>query len=700
MSEPSVKPIRSRKFPAECRTPEFDPTVWNPDGIRIGGNAGMLNVNFCINATCGNFGLSDTRDPMRNRRYRIRMKGNTLHLVCKQCGLTRKIYSNEAVEKMFLNVLGKNVLHAYCSNKACDNYRVNVYENMHAGRKPKNQPRGYSRGNGPIPNDPNKFKEYQYRVRCGRCGTRVTVGPAWRLHGEDPKRRDKSIEVKNPDYEYVYPSKIQQFVKSVCNGMGPSKLMEEIDCHPEHYYAHLHALADACTFISNRHMMGLQSSEYIQGEHYEKNNRCMRLYSDMMEISIFLGGQKKRAVMLPCLVTTTDYNESYFALAFTPMFIPGTLPKDDLKKMREVEAHSYECHRAHAHLQWGGTPVNSEKTGSELNTSFPVLGLGGTYVTSSYGAMAHFLVLRKMLSRIDRVVHYVDNENVLLAAALTAFSDKIRAGSCEVVSVTINQHLKKKEAEEKTSKDRDAFLEKYAGFKRRKSGRTDESMPSGERLRALRKEALLETVAGFEDAIVKATKAYKKHRRTIAKNRRFADARAYACRNALNIISPKKKTTDDKTKLSLWAKDPLPPAFEVGRHFMWLTRRQSESIEALMEQEVELYLDGKHQPADTYMSSMRQNASAAERARLIASTRSGAGYLSNARKPKHAISEFELYRFGWNFMRRRRTRKNRHITRAIEFGLPVLGALTVEDAKEIRKQVYTWAEEITEWLGT
>ena len=99
MSEPSVKPIRSRKFPAECRTPEFDPTVWNPGGIRIGGNAGMLNVNFCINATCGNFGLSDTGDPMRNRRYRIRMKGNTLHLVCKQCGLTRKIYSNEAVEK-------------------------------------------------------------------------------------------------------------------------------------------------------------------------------------------------------------------------------------------------------------------------------------------------------------------------------------------------------------------------------------------------------------------------------------------------------------------------------------------------------------------------------------------------------------------------------------------------------------------------
>ena len=112
---------------------------------------------------------------------------------------------------------------------------------------------------------------------------------------------------------------------------------------------------------------------------------------------------------------------------------------------------------------------------------------------------------------------------------------------------------------------------------------------------------------------------------------------------------------EDSIKLNLWVKDPLPPSFEAGRVFLRITRRQEETGESCLDQEAELYLDAKHQPADTYMSSLRRGASAAERPHLIASTRSGAGYLSSSRKPKHAIAEFVLHTFGWNFMRRKRT---------------------------------------------
>ena len=116
---------------------------------------------------------------------------------------------------------------------------------------------------------------------------------------------------------------------------------------------------------------------------------------------------------------------------------------------------------------------------------------------------------------------------------------------------------------------------------------------------------------------------------------------------------------------------------------------------------MELYLYGEHQPADTYMSSLRQLVSTAERSHLIAATKFGrAGYLSAPRLVKPIISEFLLHRFYWNFMRRRRSRKSntdetRNITRAQKLGLNVPKPLTVEEVPIIRRQIYKWAEKIT-----
>ena len=96
------------------------------------------------------------------------------------------------------------------------------------------------------------------------------------------------------------------------------------------------------------------------------------------------------------------------------------------------------------------------------------------------------------------------------------------------------------------------------------------------------------------------------------------------------------------------------------------------------------------------MSSLRQLASTAERARLIASVRHGAGYVSSPRLPTSIISEFALHRFRWNFMRRRREKKvRRNNTRARKLGLDVRGALTMNDVADLRKEVFEWAQKIT-----
>ena len=694
----------AKEFPEALRTPEFDPTHWNSDGISIGGKAGWLDVNFCYNTLCSNYGIADHKVSGKNSRYKVRAKGNSLQFTCRECGLERKIYSNEAVEAMFLHVLKNHLLHEYCPNEACDNYRVNIYEHMY-DRKHENHRNGYG-----------VASVVDSCARCKKCGKRFAVGATWRLHegnrlapapGEDEE--DVDTEKKTE-----YPSNLQNFMMDVYSTIGPSAMMYKINCHAEHYYSHLHSLADTCKFMSGRRLMELQSSQFAKSDHYRENNGCIRLYSDIMQISIYIGGEAKdRTEQLPCLVTTTDYNESYFVLAFTPMFDSETFTKEE-KVENNTQIGFFECHQSNIHLQWEGAPVITDTSPSARLNSFPKMGLGGYPVRGSYGAIAHFLVLRKMLSRFDRIIHYIDNEREMKTATLLAFSDKIKAGECEVVSVSIVQSMKSKAARPQRQKNIKKFLETHVDEEQSTDDdRPERRLPSGEKLRAKRKKELTESVAELEPRLADAAQAYSEKRdETTERQYQYPNERASVYRLAINKLTPERggdEGGDDEDgdenaiDLNLWVKDPLSPSFEPGRVFLRITRRADETGESCRDQEAELYLDAKHQPADTYMSALRRGASAAERPHLIASTRSGAGYLSSPRKPKHAISEFALHTFGWNFMKRKRTGRgqgNELNSRASELGLTLPGPLTVKNSPKVRKQVFNWAKEITEWLGT
>ena len=58
-------------MPASAKAPELPPTLLEPDGICIGGMAGEIDVNFCPNTMCGNFGLSWRQAEERGRPYRL-----------------------------------------------------------------------------------------------------------------------------------------------------------------------------------------------------------------------------------------------------------------------------------------------------------------------------------------------------------------------------------------------------------------------------------------------------------------------------------------------------------------------------------------------------------------------------------------------------------------------------------------------------
>ena len=796
---------RDREFPKAAVTPEFARRKWDRSSIRIGGKPGQLDVNFCYNTMCGNFGLTAKQAKAEHAPYSVRKKGNALMLQCPECGLTRKLYNNEAIDHMFLYVLENHLLHDYCPNPACENYRVNVYENY---------PGRYYRGSGDIPTDPEKLKNFRYTVRCKKCSTRFAIGPPWRLH----------------ESKHSSPMDIELYMKLVINGVGPSSMIDILDCQPGKYYRMLHNLAQGCNFLSAQQLMELQNKKFAD------KTGCIRLYSDIMNISVYLEIKKDRTKQLPFLVTVTDYRDSFFVLAITPMFMLGDIDEEFLNN----ESIEYESDQPHGHMLWGGAPLDSTTKPDKRTFTYAPEGLGGCLVRSGHGAIAHFLVLRKMLSRIKRVVHYVDNEIVLQMGALTGFADMIKAGQCDVVTVSIEQAMKGEKArlqserdtatmsaietaaaenhksneesnnpdneQDETAVGMDEYEAQYIDFLMGEAdhiegnNREGRHFPEGEDRQAYRKQQMQDTVPELpgrikeetarrtavrqtEDIVRNAkkvirkvkkevgltndvtrmteevtshtekvaglTKAVAKHDKDVTSlyvegpalvkalvslmkkvpsmaetaasleqvepdsadeepplkaGQRHPNDLAYVYRLAIN----KRGTGEDKAAMNLWVKDPFPPMFEPSRRFLWMTRRtvpeddlSDEEIKKQIESEVELYLYGEHQPADTYMSSLRQLVSTAERSHLIAATKFGrAGYVSAPRLVKPIISEFLLHRFYWNYMRRRRSKKSntdetRNITRAQKLGLNVPKPLTVEEVPIIRRQVYKWAEKIT-----
>ena len=330
--------LREKEFPPAAKIPDFDSTDWYPEGIRIGGIPGYLDVNFCYNTMCSNFGLSHSQAEKQGKPYGIRRKGNLLMLECPECGLSRKIYNNHAVDDMFLHVLKNHLPHQHCKLEYCHNYRYNLYEYYGEYYEPANA----------MPAEEEEFDNYKYLVKCISCNRRFAVGIPWRIHD----KRDRLTRIgKVP--RRPFPVAPQVFMKLACNGIGPSAMIELTECNPGDYYALLHNLAQVCNEISGRYLMELQSVFYASLANGSANDKPMRLYTDMMEISILTDDKDKRIHRLPCLITVTDYRDSFFTLAVTPMFMPMSLPKQEMKKFRTRLRHEslyLESHQPHAHL--------------------------------------------------------------------------------------------------------------------------------------------------------------------------------------------------------------------------------------------------------------------------------------------------------------------------------------------------------------
>ena len=114
--------IKQKRRPRTTSKIEPPPPAIVPElaDISIGGEPGQLDVNFCGNHICGNFGVG-AASKAGKRAYKFTRPRDDWgwHLTCNACGQLQRMFNNVATDTVFLHVLKNHLL-------ACPRFHVQM----------------------------------------------------------------------------------------------------------------------------------------------------------------------------------------------------------------------------------------------------------------------------------------------------------------------------------------------------------------------------------------------------------------------------------------------------------------------------------------------------------------------------------------------------------------------------------------------
>ena len=381
---------------------------------------------MCRNSMCPNFGIQydgpapDGTGEITDGRYTIDpVEGN---FRCEYCDLAFTLNSNRAIRTLARHFLSLSIPFDTCPNDECENYGRNIFEHHPPGRR---------RGRPYWVKDAEK-----HRMLCQQC--------------RKPDGKEQTFTVGSPLGITRTPAtkkRLRGIIRGAMYYRSLSMIVEDVQVSEDTYYTQLKAAGERL-----RQYLAWRNA-YLLRQKYAEREAPLCIHSDALIVSLRRLGEKPRYTQLRIMVTALEIPEdkTYYILAAHPGFLPMEHCREDTQElMREVSCPSHvspwDC--AEHPLR-----VDSSKSVGDQMGSLPDIGRGGWFTVSPYNDLAHFLTVRKMLSRFPKVHHYMDAELTQSAAAVTAFADEVRAGRWEIALYQSNRERKKKKgAEDKRPK--------------------------------------------------------------------------------------------------------------------------------------------------------------------------------------------------------------------------------------------------------
>ena len=305
----------------------------------------------------------------------------------------------------------------------------------------------------------------------------------------------------------------------------------------------------------------------------------------------------------------------------------------------------------------------------------PLLGVGGYLMDDFYAYMGHFLVLRKLLARVPLVQFYMDGESSLYNAALSAFSDRIKSNSCDVVVRKMEKDKKGKQS--RTPELLDKRNQRARDQAKRAYEKANPGSTSPNNDGELRRFLLTEEMKAVNRAIKE---------NSIGKNGLlFPEPLARIYKTSINFANSTGKV--------YWVNNQLPNKHNSNTRMLWLTRTAKRSN---TDYELNLYLNGLIFYVDNVFSALRQRSSLGARPRSTATGHKS--YNRNPELPSNLIGDFTINVAFWNFFLKYRSEPKETIAYAH-------GLVTKPGSPKIStvfQDRYTFvnAQRISKWLGT
>jgi hypothetical protein len=588
-----------------------------------------IDANVCRNPACENFGVSEEDIQPAEYGYEYKITNGVFKHACKRCNQTHLAYSNASVFEAFHRCLQDSIPYASCPNPKCKNHFVNLFEHYHDDPRDKRE-KLYRI------NVSDDAKQY-YQARCRSCKkSTFPLSKPLRLHISERRTWQKDMG---------------SFIKEIVNGSGPSRVMNKMEFHGDRYYSQLKAASNALLNYNNFHLINLLKPS--------GNREPMRIYTDCIVCSIKMNRGDQRVQLMKIVVSIAVLNGRLLILAFHPLFDQRTVDDNTLindhKQPFGLRRYEYLKHL-----------FNMEKKGP-----LPPIGIGGYFMEDFYAYMGHFLVLRKLLAQVPSLTFYLDGEASQYNAALTAFSDRIKTRSCDIVVRKLEDAPKGSNA--RTSGD---LLTRYRQVRSQAKKAYRKVHPDSGALKdpELRRFLLNEEMQRVNEAI--------KNSSTEKNGELFPLSRIY-------------KTATTRAKKDgneFWVINQLNGKYNQAARMLWLTRTAKLSN---TDYELDLYLNGSIFYIDNIFSYFRHRSSFA--ARPLATATGHKSYNKNPELPINLIHDFTINVAFWNFFLKYRSVPKETI--AYVHGL--VNKPGSPETKVAFQPRYTFdnAKRITKWLG-
>lgn len=440
-----------------------------PDGSRR-----SIQVNFCKNPRCANFGVPSTLKKHEHRSKAVPAPGteytlkardkDTPTLLCRLCAENPPIKSNRGIAEELTRILGYLAppTRISCPVENCPNHSVAVgCGSTHY----------YSNG---------KTETGSHRYKCRACGKTFSTPAA-----STSRQR--------------VPHKNKQIFRLLMNKSPLTRICEIVGVDINTVYHRIDFIHKQClAFAGHREQVLLQGKTLIGRSPRDTaivEAPVTRLYIavDRQSYSVNWSQCKDKRNVILQAVGSADLTSGYVfgmhlnfngrldaAAIELSAVIQGDyslappyrqyahlwLEPDYLKSVKETAARLSKRGKAAPETMvasiaagYKDAEARQDIESADMATSADKLPKRGMQVRTEYTLYAHFFMLRQLMQGVGKVRFYLDQESGIRAACLAAFESEVKAGTCEAFYVRINKEMMVDEKRKAVAESRTVFRE-------------------------------------------------------------------------------------------------------------------------------------------------------------------------------------------------------------------------------------------------